>query len=82
MSKNTLYKQPQYAARHDDAFDARHAQVSGEAAAGMLSDDHSTPSNFPQHNIYNADDLAEMYRQENIFVALYRRINKMIHGGE
>ena len=44
-SKNELYRKPQYAARHDDAFDLRGAQLAGEAAAGALShdDENTTP---------------------------------------
>ena len=81
-NKDELYKHPQYAARHNDAEDVRLAQLEGAAAAGMLSEDHNPPANFPIHNTYNTNDLHEMYKQENIFVAIYRRINRMIHGGE
>lgn len=77
MSKD-LNKHPSYYSRHQMDDPA----LSGAAAAGALSDDHSTPSNFPTKPTKASADLAELYHQENLFLALYRRINKMIHGGE
>ena len=79
MSKEKLYRKPQYQAQHpEDGIQS--AVNSGAAAAGSLAADHNPPANFPQNNIYSSKDLRELYKQENLIVALYRRINRMIKG--